>query len=83
LTYTQHSSYRETLSQKKRREEKKKKKSKQIIYPSFCPCRQVHTQDNQNLLQQSFIVYFSGRPRPGKMALLIESQHDVSAPDVA
>jgi hypothetical protein len=32
LTYTQHSLYRETLSQKKRRKEKKRKKSKQKIF---------------------------------------------------
>ena len=39
--------------------------------PSFCPRRQEHTQDNRNLLWPSFIACFSGRPRTGKMALLI------------
>jgi hypothetical protein len=44
LTYTEHSSYRETLSQKKRREEKKRKKNKQIIYSELLsPLARTHS----------------------------------------
>ena len=53
--------------------------------PSFCPHRQEHTQDNRNLLRQSFYCLLIRRedPEPGKWCCLYTLQHDVSAPDVA
>jgi hypothetical protein len=52
---------------------------------SFCPRQQEHTQDNRNLLQQSFYCLFIRRedPEPGKGRCLYSPQRDVSAPDVA
>jgi hypothetical protein len=51
---------------------------------SICPRRQEHTQDNRNLLQQSFYCLLIRRedPEPGKWHCLYSPQHDVSAPDV-
>ena len=53
--------------------------------PSFCPRRQEHTQDNRNLLRQSFYCLLIRRedPEPGKWRCLYSPQRDVSAPDVA
>ncbi|EDL36790.1 mCG145558, partial [Mus musculus] len=47
--------------------------------------RQEHTQDNRNLLQQSFYCLPIRRedPEPGKWHCLYSPQHDISAPDVA
>jgi hypothetical protein len=60
--------------------------------PSFCPHRQEHTQDNRNLLRQSFIAYFFRKETPNPengaayIARSVTFQHlmwrDVSAPDV-
>jgi hypothetical protein len=52
--------------------------------PSFCPRRQEHTQDNRNLLWQSFYCLLIRRedPEPGKWRCSYSPQRDVSAPDV-
>jgi hypothetical protein len=51
---------------------------------AFAPRWQEQTQDNQNLLQQSFYCLLIRRedPEPGKWHCLYSLQHDVSAPDV-
>jgi hypothetical protein len=51
---------------------------------SFCPRRQEHTQDNWNLLRQSFycLLIRMEDSEPGKWRCLYSPQGDVSAPDV-
>ena len=55
-----------------------------LCIPSFCPRQQEYTQDNQNLLRQSFYCLLLRRedPEPGKWRCLYSPQCDVSAPDV-
>ena len=54
------------------------------LIPSFCPRRQEHTRDNQNLLWQKLLLLTSQEdPKPRKWCCLYSPQHDVSAPDVA
>jgi hypothetical protein len=53
--------------------------------PSFCPSWQEHTQDNRNLLRQSFYCLLIRREDPelGKWRCLYSQQHDFSTPNVA
>jgi hypothetical protein len=55
-----------------------------FIAQAFVPARQEHTQDNQNLLGQSFYCLLIRREDPelGKWRCLYSPQLDVSAPDV-
>jgi hypothetical protein len=56
------------------------------VIPSFCPRRQEHTQDNQNLLRQKALLLISsgGRERMAKPRPFygeLSSTSDVSLPD--
>jgi hypothetical protein len=55
------------------------------IARAFVPAGKKHTQDNHNLLRQSFYCLLIRRedPEPGKWRCLYSPQCDVSAPDVA
>jgi hypothetical protein len=52
--------------------------------PSFCPRRQEHTRDNQNLLwQKLYCLLLRKTPTPENGVTYIALSHGVSAPDMA